>query len=499
MPEHLITIEEARENLLACAAYLAENIRSSDGRAEVMKRVVPFYLAKNKVDLAAQFADTVDDPFTRDQLLTMVAEKCAAIDDDEYALQLAEAIEDHGMQAQAREKIALQKSGKGDYEKASEIAETLEHPEYAFADIAVHYAAAGQDENAARMIARIEYENAKVSALRAIAAEKINKGEHEAAIPFLDQATLAANEIEHTEEKIRALTEIGNFYVEAKRNGLAIETLDKAKSLAEKLENVHRDNFLASIAHGLLRAGSLDLADRALDLVGDKTQISACLAAFSREFWSRGETAEAIETLEEAYAVLKSERDSETRNSRAKYGLFSTIAVEFAKFEKPERALEIAQNNVDETERVSALTQIAQVFTGQEKDELARQAINAIEEDSARMFALIGVSDVKNRAGKKDEAIALLSEAAHLAETVPQLASRSSAYNELAKRFIDYGEYEKARAVSHENLENIAQIRDESSRASALANLSEIYESGKFDLTAAEKEIIYTLIRRAEW
>ena len=40
--------------------------------------VVPRYLANGDVDLAAELANTVDDPFTRDRLLIHVAEKCAA-------------------------------------------------------------------------------------------------------------------------------------------------------------------------------------------------------------------------------------------------------------------------------------------------------------------------------------------------------------------------------------------------------------------------------------
>nr|MDQ3042587.1 hypothetical protein [Acidobacteriota bacterium] len=120
--EHQISIEEAKGNLLACAAFLAENIKSSDGHSEAMKEIIPRYLEKDAVDLSAELADTVSDPFTRDRLLMLVAEKCAAIDDDEYAFQLIEAIEDYGTQAQAREHIALQKSAKGDYAKALEIA-----------------------------------------------------------------------------------------------------------------------------------------------------------------------------------------------------------------------------------------------------------------------------------------------------------------------------------------------------------------------------------------
>ena len=92
MAEHLITTKEAEENLLSCAAFLAEGIKSSDGHSEALRTILPFYLEKDEVDLAAEFANSIDDPFMRDKLLTLVAEKCAAIDDDEYAFQLVEAI-----------------------------------------------------------------------------------------------------------------------------------------------------------------------------------------------------------------------------------------------------------------------------------------------------------------------------------------------------------------------------------------------------------------------
>lgn len=499
MAEHIITIEEAQNDLLACAAFLAEDIKSADGHAEAMKHIVPLYAAKGEVDLAAEFANTIDDPFTRDRLLTVVAERCAALDDDEYALQLAEAIEDDGMQAQARERIALQKTAKNEFERAFSIAETMEHPDYAFADIAVHQAAAGDDDNAAQTVNRIEFQNAKVSAWQSIAAAKLQKGETEKAVALLEQALNAAADIEHAEEKIRALIDIGNLFVDAKRGDLAIETFDQAKSNAEKLGNVHRDNLLGNVAHGFVRAGSIDLADRALDLATDKTQIASCLVLFAREYQNKNESADALETLEEAYAVLKSQKDAETRDSRAKFKLISTIAVEFARLEKPERAVEIAQTNPDENEIHSALAQIAQTLAAQKNDAAARQAIQAIAEDAARMFALIGVSDAFEQSGERQRAIEYLSEAAHLAETVPQLASRSSAYNELAARFVRYGETERARAASGENLEIIARIRDESTRAAALAQLSQIYETAGFTLTDAEKQIIFTLIRRAEW
>jgi tetratricopeptide (TPR) repeat protein len=498
MAEHLISNADARENLLACAAYLAESIKSSDGHAEAMRAILPFYLEKKDVDLAAEFANSIDDPFMRDRLLTLVAEKCAAIDDDEYAFQLVEAIEDSGTQAQARERIALAKSAKGDFEKAFEIADTLEHPDNVLAAIAVNASEDGKMETTNDAVEEIEFPYTKVVTLQTIAAQKVEKEEKKEAVELLEKAHEAAEDIDFAEEKIRALTDIASHFSDAGRRDRAIETLDKAKHAAVELTNVHRDAFLANIAYGFFHAGSIDLADRTLDLVGDKTQMASCLAGFAREYWAKDEKTDALETLEEAYAILKSQHEKETRDSRAKFALFSTLAALFASYEKPERAIEIAQDISSEDEQTSALAQIAQIATLKGEDGFAQQAIQAIGEDSKRLAAFIGVSDALKSMDKTEDAVAALNEAAHLAETVPQLASRSTAFNELARRFAEHGETERAREITHENLETIAQIRDESSQAVALAVLSEIYESNNFVLTDAEKQILQGIIRKAD-
>ena len=159
MSEHQISIEQAETNLLSCATLLAGNIKSADGFAEAMKEIVPRYLQKNNVDLAAELADTIDDPFMRDRLLTLVAEKCAAINDDEYAFQPVGAHRRFRQRAQAREHIALQKAANGDFAaKALEIAGTLNHADYAFAEIATRQAETGDEAMAFQTLERIDFE-----------------------------------------------------------------------------------------------------------------------------------------------------------------------------------------------------------------------------------------------------------------------------------------------------------------------------------------------------
>src|SRR5262245_35422249 len=144
MSDQLITLEQAGNDVLAAAAYLAQYVKSSDGHAEAMKAVVPRYVERGEVDLAAELANTLEDPFTRDRLLIQVAEKCAELGDDDYALQLADAIDDVGMQSQARELIAIKKASGGEFDKASEVAEQILNPDYVYAEIAVGLAKSGQ-------------------------------------------------------------------------------------------------------------------------------------------------------------------------------------------------------------------------------------------------------------------------------------------------------------------------------------------------------------------
>ncbi|MBS1796089.1 MAG: hypothetical protein JSS81_19715 [Acidobacteria bacterium] len=498
MPEHLISNTDAREDLLSCAAFMAESIRSADGHAQAIRAILPFYLERGDVDLAAEFANSIEDPFMRDKLLTEVAEKCAALDDDEYAYQLVEAIEDPGTQSLALERIALQKSAKGDHDKAFEIADSLEHPDNVLAAVAVNASEDGQTDVLEDALDGIDFPYLKVVTLQTIAGRKLEKGDPKVALGFLERALEAADDLDFTEEKIRALTDIASHFTDAKRNDRAIETLDKAKQIAVGLDTVQRDAFLSVIAYGFFRAGTINLADNTLDLVADKTQLASTLVGFAREYWQNDEKDDAVETLEEAYQILKSQHERETRDSRARFALFATIAGQFAGYDRADRAIEIAEEIPDETERLSALAQVAQVLTLRGADEFAGQAIRGIAEDSQRMFALIGVSDALARLDKKDAALATLEEAAELQETVPQLASRSAAMNEIANRFVQFGEIERARAVTHENLETIAKIRDESSLAVCLASLAEIYEANDFELTDAEKTILLTVVKKAE-
>jgi tetratricopeptide (TPR) repeat protein len=488
MSEQLINIEDAKGDLLAAATFLAEKIGSSDGHAEAVKELLPYYLAKDEVDLAAELADSIEDPFVRDQLLAAVAEKCAELEDDEYALQLVEAIEDTSFKGVALEQIIKQKAAQKQFEKALEYADKLEHGSNAYLEIASRQNTA----EALQTVEKIEFAATKVQALQSIAHNSKD-------LNLLDRAAQIAKDIEFEEEKIRAYLGISFQQIEAKHRDKAIEVLDRARQFAETLDSGQRDSFLAQISQGFMRAGSLDLADRTLDLVTDKYEIAYALTGYADEFQARGEEEEALEALDEAYQILKSQRDTETRNSKAKFNLFGTIAIRFATFGQLERAVEVANENPFDEIRNSSLSQIAVICENNGNDELAHRAIGDIDDDAEKTFALMALSDVRRGKKQNEEGLKQLDEAYHHLGLIQQFSMKTLILNRLARRFNILGETNTARNLCSESLVVISNILDESHQVSALANLADTFEALKFELNESDKDILSTMIRKSTW
>ena len=493
MPEHFISREDAENDLLSAAAYLAESIPPGEAHASAITSVVLRVLETGNVDLAAELANSVDDPFTRDRLLIAVAAKCAEIDDDEYALQLVEAIEDPGFQAQGYEHVGIVKAEKGQIEKAGDVAALMIHPDGIFSRIAIRQAVDGDHEKALNSVGEIEYARDGVIALNSIAAELIKTEDNDRAGGVLLKAEEKAAEIEHDEERIRSYCEIAALLIEANQKGRAVGVYETARAQAEELDNAHRDPLLAHVAIGFLNAGSVDLADRALDAVTDKTQIATVVLAFARDHWRKDETTEAVEALEEAFEILRSQHESETRDSRSKFVLMGTIAAQFAGFELAERAIDAADLIPDETQKVSALSSIASIFAAQKNEPMARQTLEMIEMPDARTSALIGMSDAAAESDNADSED-LLREATSGTEKIELLGPKGEALLAIAERHGKSGRIEKLRSVISQLLKVAAEMRDEAGQVSLLAGVARVTDEGDIELQEGDYAVLRAML-----
>lgn len=493
----VISSESASENLISCAVFLADRVRSAEARAAALQPVIERFLEREDVDSAAAYADSIGDPFLRDRMLIRVIAKCVEMRDDEYARQLVDAIEEDGARASATETLALQLAGRGDFDEAVKVAEDLVHSAEAFGGIAVNLAIKGEYARALEVLDRVDFYNSRVDALVEIAAVRFKNGEAAGAVEVLENALADCDEIEFEEDRIRAYLRLGAAFVETDRKDRAIESLEKARQLAEGIEGAHRDNLLAGVAIAFLSAGSVDLADRCLDLVADKTQMASALVGFSRIYLEEEDAEEALDAVEEALAILRSEGDKEIRNSKARYQVFRDIAIEFARVGKFERAMEIAQQNPDPALMRNALVNISQISVLRGEDELARQALAALGSEVDKVWGLLSASDAKESTGAREDAVALLDEASEESESIPQQIVKAEIRTEIAKRYQHYGLGDRAREAAAQCLAAVPEIMGDSNRAIALCDLSNLYDKYDYEVTGEDREVLEHVIRQS--
>ncbi|REJ78213.1 MAG: tetratricopeptide repeat protein [Acidobacteria bacterium] len=490
-----VFLDTAGENIISCAVFLADNIKSGEARAAALEPIIGRFLEKGDVDSAALYADNIGDPFLRDRMLIRVVAKCVELNDEEYGRQLIDAIEEDRARSTALETFALQKAAKGDFDEAISIADDLEHSSEAYSGIAVNYAARGQEEKALEILKEVDFYSSKIDALTEISALYNRSGKTEEAVRMLERALEGCVEIEFEEDRIRAYDKIAAMLVDVERRDIALQALEKARQLAERIDGAHRDGVLGNISVGFLAAGSVDLADRTLDLVADKTQLASALVGFSRLYLEEGDEEEASEAIEEAYAILQSEGDKEIRSSKARFQVFNAIAVQFARVGKFERAMEIAQSNPDPALVKSALVNISQVCVLQGEDDLARQAIGSLTDEAERVAALLQISDAKNSLDAKDEALEVVVEAEELADSVPQQMLRAEILTEVAKRYEYYGDSEKGRACASHCLAAVPDILGGGNRAAALCDLSEVFDKYGYEVSADDRRVLEDVIK----
>lgn len=496
MSDHLITIEDARRNLLSCAAFMAERLRSADGKADAMQHIVPLYIVRGDVDTAAGLSDGVEDPLTRDRLLIAVAEKCADVGDDAYGFQLAEAIEDFSMQSAARERIALQKVAKGQLQEAIAISNELDNPDDVLIAASTATFANEGLPAAVSVLEKMQFAFSRCVALQNFAAVALRKEDKASAVEALESAANEAAEIDFNEERIRARIDLAHNFVDVGRNDRAISVLDDAKRDAESLAGVHRDPLLANVSVAFVRAGSLELADRTLDLVDDKSALVSALSGYASEFSRKGEKEEALATVREAVAIIRSQAEKETRDHRTKFRQWRSLAVQLATFGDGAGGIEVACEIPDGDERMTALAQLHILFVDRAEDALAEEALSEIPDAFQKAFAIVGAADIDIRDGRRERAVERIGDALGLLKEIEQPVAKSSLMTECVRRFLEIGENEKARACGLVNCRVILGILDESIRAASLAGLAGVYESQKLDANAEEAEVLASMMAK---
>ncbi|MCS6875162.1 MAG: hypothetical protein RML33_10855 [Acidobacteriota bacterium] len=494
----MFDIQEAKDDLLKAATYLAQKITSSEGRSEAITQIVPFYLEMNQIETAVELANKIIDPFVKDQILLRIAEKCASMDKDNYALELSQMIEDDSLYLQALEQIAFQKIKLGQVEKAMQIAEMLSHPDSIYSALVSYLAEKGKNkQQISEIINKICFPTIKAFSLQNVSLI-FAKNDKEKAIEFLEKALEAAFEIDYKIDEIKILIDIAEAFHVLQLTDKAIETLEKAKREAEKLDDLDRENLLSSISVAFLKNGSIELADEALDFIEDKTLIASTLVGFSDVFLKNQENTEAAEALEEALQILRSQTESEIRSTLMRNHALTLVAVRFANLTEIEKAILAAETINDDQEQKAAFSEMAKVLALRQEDELAEQITKMIPYELNRAETFINLFDIKTSLGQSEKATRFLKLAADSVDFIPQHSLQVRACCDLAERFIECGEIEEGIKFAKQALQMSLKMRNEALRVVCLGYVANVYRKNNLTLSEEEKNLLYEILFRAE-
>lgn len=458
MPDNNQGTPENVLDLLSIAQAIANTIAGNEQHAAAISLIVNECLKRGDVDRAALAADEVSDPFMRDRLLLQTAEKCSEIDDDDYALQLMDAIEDPGRRLAAIEASGIVKARRGQIEKALSLAEMHLHSDRILAEIAVYHLLEGETQKAIDIINSIEFLPAAIDALIAGAEEKTKTSETSEAVMLLERAIEAATNLEQPDDLVDKMIAIGTALTAAGRNDLAISTFEQARQATDQIEGIHRDQLLAAIALGFTNAGSESLAEIALDSIIDLTQLSSALKSISEVHRKSGDAAKADEFLDEAYEVLRSEKDTQRRDSRASFALQAAIARSFAETNKADKAIEAAESIPLEDYSHTALVSIAAAFAEQGKTDEACAILSSISNDAGKVAGLLAIADAL--ISDPARATEFLRLAAENVDGIIQQSLRVQILGEIIGRYLKIGNLEAAANLRHSLVETLPMIRD---------------------------------------
>ncbi|MFV0388247.1 MAG: tetratricopeptide repeat protein [Pyrinomonadaceae bacterium] len=493
------TIDEACEDLLLAAVYVAERVGGRDEKTEALEFIIALFLERGDMDTAADLADSIEDPFVRDRQLTRIVAKCAELKDDEYAFQLVDAIDEHSARNTARESIAFALANRTEIAKAKEIAGSLEHPAEAISAISISQAFSGKIENSLNTAREIEFPVVRIRTLREVARIFYKNGLKDEALKALEEAASLADELDFDEEKIFALCEIGTIYAEIGESGKSIAIYAQARDFANNVQNASRDSHLVSVAIGFLHAGSIDLADRTLDLVKDKNEIANCLLGFARIFRTEEDEEEAREALNEALLVLESQPASEVRDTAARLRTHQMIAQEFANFGDIARALDIADTIPDMEARDAIWTHCGVVAAKNSEPDSMQEVLTLFEEETAEVRTRVNIAEVFAGSGRPEEAKAEFNKVLQVIDGIDQPLFCAEILPEIIVRVNILDGSENVRFYGAKTIELVGEIKGLGARARVLGKLASAYQRSGYTLNESEKVDLKTVLRTSDW
>jgi tetratricopeptide (TPR) repeat protein len=359
----------------------------------VLERIAIAYAKLGDYNRGIQVANQIVEDVPKGRALAQIVAQYVAQGEYDQAREVANSIEAKASKANALIEIAPKT---GEYQQALWAAQKIDENESAqlksivLAKIALLYSKAGQEKQAAEVVSqalqaakRIEEPASQVSQLTKIALLYAQVGKKEQAAEVCSQALQVTRQFPDAAKKAVFLAGVAVVYGKAGRNDLATAVFTQALQLAQALEN--EDNKARTLAFIAIASAKINPYNQAIELtqtIGDANIEGDALTQMAKDYEKAGNKQQAAQALEQAFGIVKTSKNSQQKDQR-----LAEIAVQLGKIAQFDRAITVVQT------------------------------IDATEKDSSKAFALARIANYYAKAGQKEKAIALLSQALQAANT----------------------------------------------------------------------------------
>jgi tetratricopeptide (TPR) repeat protein len=499
MSENFIEGVANEERFLACAVRVAETVGNLDGYSELASLIATRYAEAGLLDVAVDLAETIEDPYSREQLLAGIAAECVAFGEDEYARELLQMIGDPGLYSVATEQMAVKYAEAGIFDKALEIAREADDSGQTLSRIAFIQADGGLTVQALELARSIEDPILKTIALIELAARNLRQGLRNESAELLTEATAAAKEIEFSQDRINALVEIASLYQESEQEEQALQILSRASQLADEFEDerdlsvaqdTRKDDMLATVAAGFARLQRYDQAESIIEKLEDPYQFSAAAANLALEYHKAGQSDQALNLLKEALEVTKEEEVYGERGLTLRDNLLATLAIAYGTIGHHEEALQIAKLISSSDVSYGTLKEVAKTGVRDGNHNLSFQIAEMMQEPYAKALYQIEMSDTLIESGQTELADRTLSQALEIAATLERDFEKSLTLMEIALRYAQREQAANAAELLFQSLNTAALIKDSYHKARVLVALDSKYRKAGLETGEREQRLL---------
>ena len=470
---------DASEFLLA-AEKLAVDLEG-DAQAEVISIIAARYAKLGLVDHAIELAETISDPFARNNAFAEIA--AASItngDDSDYAEALLEAIDDPGTRSVAIEEIAVQYAALGDVDKSLELASELDDADPALRRITL--IAGTFSPRSIELALSITAPDLRCDTLGQLVDVALRADRRAEAALLLAESLRAAREIEFPESRIYALLSIASLYEKFGDTDRALEILSGALELCQSFEgqaplglssSFPRGEALTHITESFARLRHFEQADLAAEQIEDPFQFAHASTKEAVEFFKAGQIDQALTSLSEALELVLDEPVYSEQSMLMKDSVLAELAVAFVIVGHLEKGLQVTEKLSSETQRFRALGEVGKECARGGNSRGVFQAAELITNNYSNTSYWLAITDVLRESAETELAHQTLLEAAKSARIIQNNYEKATSLIEVAYRFALLNDSAEASELFTLALVTITQLGQDDKKALSLLRIDE--------------------------